>query len=112
MRAVYNQSMLLQARMDLPNRPSRAWHSIHPARLARVLLVAGHRAAGSVSSFGGSPSRQEIGLGDATRIEAMEVFWPRSGTHQVFHDVPLDALIRVVEGQAEVETLPLKRVEF
>ncbi len=71
-----------------------------------------HRAAGSVSSFGGSPLRQEIGLGDARRIASLEIFWPASGTRQVISDVPLDALITVTEGAPAFETGRLKSVRF
>lgn len=71
-----------------------------------------HRAVGSVSSFGGSTFRQEIGLGDAEAIERVEVFWPVSQTTQVFEDVPLDSLIRVTEGSDELERLPYKRIEM
>lgn len=56
-----------------------------------------NRAAGSVSSFGGSPRTQEIGLGDASAIRELELFWPVSGTRQVFKDVQLDTCIRVAE---------------
>ena len=56
-----------------------------------------HRAVGSVSSFGGSPSRQEIGLGDAERIEQVTIRWP-SGVTQELNEVPLDARIFVTEG--------------
>jgi len=55
-----------------------------------------HRAVGSVSSFGGSPFLQRIGLGDATAIERLEIAWP-SGRKQVFEDVPLDARLRIRE---------------
>ena len=61
-----------------------------------------HRAMGAVSSFGGSPLRQEIGLGQATRIERLEIHWPTSGTRSVFTDVPLDRLIEVSEGEDEL----------
>jgi hypothetical protein len=57
-----------------------------------------HRAVGSVSSFGASPRRQEIGLGDATAIERVEITWPVSGTKQTLTDVPLDSMIEVTEG--------------
>jgi len=67
-----------------------------------------HRAVGSVSSFGGSPTqRLEIGLGRAERILAVEVAWPSGGTLQTFRDVPLDALLELVEGQAEAVRKPL-----
>ena len=65
-----------------------------------------HRAAGSVSSFGGSPLRQEIGLGQATKIERLEILWPTSGMRSVFTDVPMDHLVRATEGESELVTLP------
>ncbi len=71
-----------------------------------------HRAVGSVSSFGGSPRRQEIGLGDATRIRSLEISWPRSGVRQEFSNVPMDTLIQVTEGEAGFEKLPLRRVDL
>jgi len=57
-----------------------------------------HRAVGCVSSFGGSPARQEIGLGRAERIPRLLVWWPTSGVRQELRDVPLDARIVVEEG--------------
>ncbi len=67
-----------------------------------------HRAAGVVSSYGGSPSRQEIGLGDATRVEQLDVIWPTSGTRQSFTHVPMDTMIRVTEGVDRYEKAKLK----
>ena len=69
-----------------------------------------HRAAGSLSSFGGSPARQEIGLGQATGIERIEIDWPLSGTTSVATDVPLDSMIGITEGEPGFELLPLERV--
>ena len=71
-----------------------------------------HRAVGSVSSFGGAPRRQEIGLADATRIVSLDVRWPGSVKPQTFPDVPLDRLVRVVQEAPELEVLPLVAVEF
>jgi hypothetical protein len=69
------------------------------------------RAAGSVSSFGGSSLfRQEIGLGDAKRIRALRIWWPTSGVRQSFTGVPLDAHVEVGEDAKEVRRLPLRRV--
>ncbi len=65
-----------------------------------------HRAVGSVSSFGGSPLRQELGLGDATKIERLEIRWPAPGSRSVFTDVPLDRLLLVTEGESELVELP------
>ncbi len=71
-----------------------------------------HRAAGSVSSFGGSTHRQEIGLGDATRITRLEIRWPRTSEPQVFLDVPLDAALHVREGERELRRLERKTFRF
>jgi hypothetical protein len=71
-----------------------------------------HRAVGSVSSFGGSPFRQEIGLGEATAIARLEITWPRSGTVQVFEHVPLDSFLRVTEGRDRLEQLPAPRIAY
>jgi hypothetical protein len=87
------------------------------ARVKLVLDTPGgarelHRAAGAVASFGGSPHRLEIGLGDATRIARLEVRWPRTREPRVFTDVPLDAWLRVTEGVAELQRLERKTIRF
>lgn len=69
-----------------------------------------HRVVGCGTSFGGSPHRQEIGLGDADRIESLEVYWPVSRSRQVFRDVQMDQMIRVTEGDSNYKRVPLKRV--
>ncbi len=62
-----------------------------------------HRAVGAVSSFGGSPLRQEIGLGAARAVRSLEVTWPTSRTRQRFTDVPLDTSLIVIEGEDSFE---------
>ena len=57
-----------------------------------------HALVGSGGSFGASSLQQEIGLGDATAIKAVEVWWPASGTRQRVEGVSLDSVIEVVEG--------------
>jgi hypothetical protein len=64
-----------------------------------------HRAVGSVSSFGGSPLRQEIGLGMADSIARVEIDWPGSATTQVLRGVPLDGMIQVTEGTDGFESI-------
>ncbi len=72
-----------------------------------------HRAAGSVSSFGGSPlGRLEVGLGDATRIVELRVWWPDSDTRSTYNDVSPGSWIRVTEGAEVVETLRVGRFEL
>jgi hypothetical protein len=65
-----------------------------------------HRAVGSVSSFGGSPQRQEIGLGNATAIEKVEITWPAGGIKHELMDLSLNATYRIIEGSALAERLP------
>jgi hypothetical protein len=71
-----------------------------------------HRAAGSVGSFGCSPKRQEIGLGDATAITSVEIWWPASGTRQTLTGLGLDAFYRVTEGSDAAETLAPRRLRL
>ncbi len=70
------------------------------------------RHVDSGGSFGGNPLRQTIGLGRAQRIERLEVFWPRTGTTQVVDGVPLDAVIRVVEGEPRWQRIDVKATPF
>jgi hypothetical protein len=49
------------------------------------------------SSFGANPQQQTIGLGKATVVSQLEVYWPMSQTTQVFHNVPADQAIEVTE---------------
>ncbi|MDA0812718.1 MAG: CRTAC1 family protein [Verrucomicrobia bacterium] len=71
-----------------------------------------HRAVGAVSSFGGSPLRQEIGLGSAKQILNVTVTWPTSATTQAYADVPLDSAIKITEGEAVFQLLKRKPISF
>jgi tetratricopeptide (TPR) repeat protein len=55
------------------------------------------RTVGSGGSFGSSPLQQHIGLGKSAKITSLEVFWPASGTHQVFTSVDKDQFVEVKE---------------
>ena len=71
-----------------------------------------HRAVGSVSSFGGAPFHQHIGLGKAHAIERLEIRWPGASADQVFTNVPLNRLLVVIEGASRFETLPLVAIKL
>ena len=64
------------------------------------------------SSFGGSPLRQEIGLGQATEITQVEVLWPATGVTQTFKGLDRDHLYRLREGTAEATLLPHSRIKL
>ncbi len=68
---------------------------------ARVTLTAGGRTQvaqrkSSTGYLSQSDHRLHFGLGDAEKVERIEIVWP-SGTRQVLEDVPSRQLIRVVE---------------
>ena len=67
-----------------------------------------YRHVNSGGSFGANPLRQTIGLGSATRIERLEMFWPTTGETQVFTDLPADQIIRIVEDEDTYSTLELQ----
>ena len=71
-----------------------------------------YRWVGSGGSFGGNPLRQYVGLGSAERVAQLAVFWPQSGEEQVFDEVPLNAIIRVIEGRDQLEILALPPFKF
>ncbi len=68
-----------------------------------------YRHVGSVSSFGGSPLRQEIGLGDATVVSELRVTWPGDLEPERWEDLPLDGLVRIRQGSGSFELLVLPR---
>ena len=71
-----------------------------------------HVLAGSGGSFGGSSMQQEIGLGRAVAIEEIQIRWPGSDTRQSFEDVAPNRFYRVVEGEAELEAIPMPRLRL
>jgi hypothetical protein len=58
-------------------------------------------------SFGSSSLQQEIGLGQARAVRAIEVTWPASGIVQVFRDVGMDQFLKIREG--DPAPVPVKR---
>jgi hypothetical protein len=69
-----------------------------------------HRTVGTGGSFGSSSLQQEIGLGEAGSIESIQVSWPASGRVDMYSVPPMDAVIRVTEGQPDFEVLPSRPV--
>ena len=90
--------------------PARGRHFLHVRLLgpkstagARLRLDCGkqsqHRAVGCMSSFGYTPWRQEFAL--PRRADNLHVRWP-SGRVQDFPRPPLDALVGLEEGRADL----------
>ena len=69
-----------------------------------------HRAVTTGGSFGSSSLQLEVGLGQASTIQELEVYWPASNSRQHFYDVPLNRFYRVTEFDSEIE--PVTRQAF
>ena len=67
-----------------------------------------YKSVGTGGSFGASPLRQEVGLGQAKKILAVEIFWPVSGKTQVLKGVKMDHFYRVREDETEAKLWDLK----
>ncbi|MCA8953504.1 MAG: CRTAC1 family protein, partial [Planctomycetes bacterium] len=79
------------------------------ARLrARLATPAGPREVYAFVGPGGptgcNPLRTFLGLGDATALEWLEVRWPSGGSERI-DEVPIDAAVRIVQGQQRAERL-------
>jgi hypothetical protein len=75
---------------------------------ARVRIVAGgatlvREVRGGGSYYSQNDLRVHAGLGEATRIERVEVRWP-NGREEVFLDVPIRKIVTLVEGKGDVAT--------
>ena len=71
-----------------------------------------YKHVNSGGSFGANPLRQTVGLGKASKIESLEIFWPTTGLTQTFQDVPTNQFIQIIEGERQythrtIKTTPL-----
>lgn len=71
-----------------------------------------YKTVSTGGSFGSSPLRQEIGLGQATAIEKVEIFWPVTGKTQTFTGLERDHFYKIREGDATVTPWMLKSFAF
>ena len=71
-----------------------------------------HAMVTNGGSFGGSPLRQTIGLGDARAIRTLEIRWPGSGTVQRFDAVAMDGTYVAREGASALKPLRLNQFQL
>ena len=71
-----------------------------------------HARVNSGGSFGASALEQEIGLGQAQRIESLVVYWPTSDTFQEFRDLALDTRYEIREGSGDYKVLNVPPFRF
>jgi hypothetical protein len=71
-----------------------------------------YREVTTGGSFGASPFRQHIGLGNASRIESLTIRWPASGITQTFRDVAVDQAIEIRESASRFQVVTRKAFEL
>ena len=71
-----------------------------------------YREVGAVSSFGGSPMRQHIGVGTASSVKEIEVWWPVSGLRQRFTNLAIDHTFHLQEGGNLLDLVPQNPFEI
>lgn len=71
-----------------------------------------HARVCSGGSFGANPLTPQMGLGNARRIEVLEIEWPASGTLQRFVEVDADQFLEIHEGADQFSVRPLQPMRF
>jgi hypothetical protein len=71
-----------------------------------------YRTVGSGASFGASPLRQEVGLGDARAIRRVEIHWPVTRVTQTIEGLEMDAFYTIREDAPQAARVELKRLSF
>jgi len=71
-----------------------------------------YKDVNSGGSFGASPLRQEIGVGQAKVIDEIEIKWAGSQTVQRFYRVAVDQFLHITEGKNQPEVLHLAKLTF
>jgi FG-GAP-like repeat/ASPIC and UnbV len=71
-----------------------------------------YRDVNSGGSFGSSPLRQEIGIGQAKSIDEIEIKWAGSQTVQYFRNIAPNQFLHITEGDNKAESIHLKKLYF
>ena len=71
-----------------------------------------YKTVGTGGSFGASPLRQEMGLGQAQAIARVEIFWPCTGKIQVLTGLEMDRFYKVKEDQVAATLWNLKALRL
>jgi hypothetical protein len=71
-----------------------------------------YKTVNSGGSFGASPLRREIGLGQAKAIKSIEIFWPTTAATQVLGKIEMDQFLRIREGDSQATRVELKNFKL
>lgn len=66
----------------------------------------------SGGSFGANPLRSYLGLGQATSVRELEIYWPATNKTQVFRDVAVDQFLEIKEGQQKLHRRAYTKAPF
>jgi tetratricopeptide (TPR) repeat protein len=70
------------------------------------------RVVNSGGSFGASALRMEIGVGQATSIDQIEITWTKSHKKQVFRNIKPNQYLKIIEGEKNFSKINIKRTVF
>ena len=71
-----------------------------------------YRLLNSGGSFGASALRMEIGIGQATIIDQIEITWPKNQKKKVFKNIKPNQYIKIIEGENNFSKIDIKRTIF
>jgi hypothetical protein len=71
-----------------------------------------YKDVNSGGSFGSSPLRQEIGIGQAKSIDEIEIKWAGSQTVQHFKNIVPNQFLHITEGDNHAEVIHLAKLTF
>ncbi len=71
-----------------------------------------YKDVNSGGSFGSSPLRQEIGIGQAKSIDDIEIKWAGSQTVQRFTNIIPNQFLHITEGNPHAEVIHLKKLTY
>jgi hypothetical protein len=71
-----------------------------------------YRELNSGGSFGSSPLRREIGIGQATMIDEIAITWSKSNKTQIFRNIKPNQFLKIKEGNSKIELVKLKKLNF
>eukprot|EP00300_Choanocystis_sp_HF-7_P039430 c580_g1_i1.p1 GENE.c580_g1_i1~~c580_g1_i1.p1 ORF type:complete len:870 (+),score=31.02 c580_g1_i1:49-2610(+) len=73
-----------------------------------------YRTVGNGASYGANTLRVHTGLGKGNggNVVSVEILWPRTMSKQVFENVPVNKILRIVENKSDVEVMNYKTTKF
>lgn len=71
-----------------------------------------YRVVNSGGSFGASSLRMEIGIGQATSIDQIEITWAKSHKKKVFKNIQPNQYLKIIEGEENFSKINIKKTPF